>query len=41
MSLEKGDKKSLGSSIASDIKDKERAEETMPQSVSDPKEEEK
>lgn len=41
MSSEKENKKSLGSSVASDIRDGEVTEETKPRSVSDPKEEEK
>ena len=41
MSSEKEDKKSLGSSVASDIRDRETTEESMPRSVSNPKEEEK
>ena len=40
MSSEKEDKKSLGSSVASDIRERERTEEKMPRSVSNPKEEE-
>lgn len=41
MSSEKENKKSLGSSVASDIRDDEVTEETMPKSISNPKEEEK
>lgn len=41
MNSEKEDKKSLGSSVASDIRDRETIEESMPRSVSNPKGEEK
>jgi hypothetical protein len=41
MSSKKEDKKSLGSSVASNIRDRETTEETKPHSVSSPKEEEK
>lgn len=36
MSSDKENKKSLGSSVASDIRDKEMTEDTMPRSVSNP-----
>jgi hypothetical protein len=40
LSKDKENKKSLGSSVAHDIRDKEITNETMPRSVSNPKEEE-
>jgi hypothetical protein len=40
LSVEKENKKSLGSSVASDIRDNETTNETMPRSISNPKEEE-
>jgi hypothetical protein len=40
LSVEKENKKSLGSSIASDIRDNETTNETMPGSIFNPKEEE-
>lgn len=38
---DKDNKKSLGSSVASDIRDKETTKETMPGSISNEEEEEK
>jgi hypothetical protein len=40
LSVEKENKKSLGSSVARDIRDNETTNETMPRSISNPKEEE-
>jgi hypothetical protein len=40
LSRDKENKKSLGSSVADDIRDKEITNETMPRSISNPKEEE-
>jgi hypothetical protein len=40
LSRDKENKKSLGSSVADDIKDNEITNETMPTSISNPKEEE-
>jgi hypothetical protein len=42
LSIEKDNKKSLGSSVASDIRDNETTNETIPRgsSISNPKEEE-
>jgi hypothetical protein len=40
MSVEKENKKSLGSSVASDIRDNETTNQTMPRSISNPEEEE-
>ncbi len=39
--ITKQNKKSLGSSVTSEIRKRERTEETMPSNVSNPKEEEK
>jgi hypothetical protein len=40
LSVEKENNKSLGSSVASDIRDNETTNETIPRSISKPKEEE-
>jgi hypothetical protein len=41
LSRDRENKKSLGSSVADDIRDNEITNETMPKSISNPKEEEK